>query len=296
MRSVERQNKTEVARHILWCMLSLWVCFAVQAQKPVAKLMVLHTNDTHSCVMPMNKNLSDKLLADKGGYMRRSVFINEMRFKDKELLLFDSGDFSQGSPYYNLFQGEVEVKLMNHMRYDACTIGNHEFDFGLENMRRIFLMAKFPVVCANYDFKGTVLEDIVKPYTIIYRKGIKIGVLGVGPMLQGLVSAQNYVGVVYEDPIVAVNRVATHLRLNEKCDLIICLSHLGWQGAGQDDKKMIAKTRYIDVVLGGHSHTLFQQPQCLVNADGQHVVYSQMGKGGRFVGELELDMRPIPKN
>lgn len=295
MRSVEIQNRTVMAGRMLWCMLSVWMCFVAQAQEPVAKLMVLHTNDTHSCVMPMNKNFSDKSFADKGGYLRRSVFINEMRAKDKDLLLFDSGDFSQGSPYYNLFQGEVEVKLMNHMGYDACTIGNHEFDFGLENMRRIFLMAKFPVVCANYDFKGTVLENVVKPYTIIYRKGFKIGVLGVGPMLQGLVSTQHYAGVVYENPVVAANRVAAHLRLNERCDLVICLSHLGWHGTSLDDKKMIAETRYIDVVLGGHSHTLFQQPEFLVNADGKQVVYSQMGKGGRFVGELELDMRPIPK-
>ena len=154
---------------------------AVQAKakkeaKVVKQLVVLHTNDTHSCVMPINPNLADTATANRGGFLRRVAMIKQERKANPDLLLFDSGDFSQGSPYYSLFKGDVEVGLMNEMKYDAATIGNHEFDFGIDNMVRIFKMAKFPIVCSNYDFTGTELANVVKPYTIIRRKGLKIGV------------------------------------------------------------------------------------------------------------------------
>ena len=137
-----------------------------KTSKPVKQLVVLHTNDTHSCVMPINPNLADTAMANRGGYLRRVAMIKEERKVHPDLLLFDSGDFSQGSPYYSLFKGDVEVGLMNEMKYDAATIGNHEFDFGIDNMVRIFKMAKFPIVCANYDFTGTELASIVKPYVM----------------------------------------------------------------------------------------------------------------------------------
>ena len=151
---------------------------AQKAPKVVKQLVVLHTNDTHSCVMPYNPNLVDTAIANRGGYLRRVAMIKQERSLNPDLLLFDSGDFSQGSPYYSLFKGDVEVGLMNEMKYDAATIGNHEFDYGMDNMVRLFKMAKFPIVCANYDFTGTELADIVKPYVILHRKGLKIGVFG----------------------------------------------------------------------------------------------------------------------
>ncbi|MCM1313275.1 MAG: metallophosphatase [Bacteroides sp.] len=270
-------------------------CFVeILAQDNVAdkNILVVHTNDTHSCIMPINPNYADTLQANKGGYLRRAALVAELRKEDPELLLFDCGDFSQGSPYYNIFKGDVEVSLMNYMKYDACTIGNHEFDFGLENMARIFRMADFPVVCCNYDFTGTVLQDIVKPYVILSREGLKIGVLGVSPKLEGLVSGENYKGVEYLDPIGETNKVAEYLKLTEGCDLIICLSHLGWGGAEMDDARLIRGTRYIDAVIGGHSHTYFTKPEYVVNADGQSVVCNQMGKNGRFVGTLVFEMVP----
>ena len=113
------------------------------------ELRVLHTNDTHSCVMPVSVHSSDTALADKGGMVRRAALVRGLRKEEPELLLFDSGDFSQGSAYYNLYKGEVEVKLMNEMRYDAVAIGNHEFDFGLDNMARIFRMAEFPTIISR---------------------------------------------------------------------------------------------------------------------------------------------------
>lgn len=184
----------------------------VAAQDGEVELRIVHTNDTHSCVMPVNPNSSDTALADKGGFVRRAALVRDLRAEDPDLLLFDSGDFSQGSAYYNLYKGDVEVKLMNEMRYDAATIGNHEFDFGLDNMARIFREATFPIVCANYHFEGTVLEGLVRPYVILERKGVKVGVFGLGTQLEGMVASENYKGVTYEDPVTAANRVADELK------------------------------------------------------------------------------------
>ncbi len=257
------------------------------------KVWVLHTNDTHSCVMPISPHDADTLQADKGGFLRRAAFVRQMRAeKDSALLLFDSGDFSQGSPYYNLFHGEVEVKLMNHMGYDAATIGNHEFDFGTENMARLFRLAQFPIVNSNYGFAGTALEGLVKPYAVFVRKGVRIGVLGVGPQLEGLVAKDNIGGVTFEDPIPAAARVVKHLREVEQCDLVICLSHLGWGLKGKSDEELIRATTGIDIVLGGHSHTYFKDPEFLENAEGGYVIYNQMGKNGRYVGTLEMELAP----
>ena len=156
------------------------VTLTAAAQKT---LEILHTNDTHSCILPLNPNLQDTLVAGRGGFVRRVAMINQEREKNPDLLLFDSGDFSQGSPFYTIYKGDVEIGLMNMVKYDAVTIGNHEFDYGLDNMARIFRMAKFPVVCANYDFTGTPVEGIVKPYVILKRNGLRIGVLGICPQM-----------------------------------------------------------------------------------------------------------------
>lgn len=254
------------------------------------QLVVLHTNDSHSCVMPINPNLADTAMANRGGYLRRISMIKEERKADPDLLLFDSGDFSQGSPYYSLFKGDVEVGLMNEMKYDAATIGNHEFDFGIDNMVRIFKQAKFPIVCSNYDFTGTPLADIVKPYTIIYRKGVKIGVFGICPELAGLVSEANYGCIKYEDPIKKANEMAEFLKKKEKCDVVICLSHLGWNIDGIDDTELVPGTRNIDLVLGAHTHTFFKKLEYLKNLDGVDVPIDQNGKSAIWVGKMVLDL------
>ena len=208
-----------------------------------------------------------------------------------DLLLFDCGDFSQGSVYYNLFKGEVEILLMNQMGYDACTIGNHEFDFGLENMARLFRMAEFPIVCCNYDFSGTPVEGLVKPYIILERDGVRVGILGVSPRMEGLVAQANYQGVEYTKPIKAAQPIVDHLRQKEQCDVVICLSHLGWLEGEEGDKGFIAGTHGIDVVLGGHSHTYFEHPQYILNSEGHEIVVNHMGKNARFVGTLELGIQ-----
>lgn len=267
-------------------MLLLFMAVGAYAQK---HLEVLHTNDTHSCIMPLNPNLADTAVAGRGGFLRRVAMIKEERAKNPDLLLIDSGDFSQGSPFYTMFKGDVEVGLMNLMGYDAVTIGNHEFDFGLENMARIFKMAKFPVVCANYDFTGTCVEGLVKPYVIIKRNGLKIGLFGLSPQLEGLVDLSKCKGVTYLDPIEVGNRVAAELKHDKKCDVVICVSHLGWLRPDEmGDQKVLASSKDIDLVLGGHSHSYFKALRYVNNADGKAVPVDQNGKNAMYVGKLML--------
>ena len=217
-------------------------------------LTILHTNDTHSCIMPLSTHLADTLQAGRGGFLRRIAMLKEEREKDPNLLLFDSGDFCQGSPYYTLFKGDVETGLMNMMHYDAGTIGNHEFDFGLENLARVFKRLNFPIVCANYRFHEYDLDKIVKPYVILKRNGLKIGVFGLSPQLDGLVDHKNYRSTEYLDPVKTAQEMADILK-KKHCDLVICISHLGWEEKGMGDQEVISHTRGIDLVLGGHSHT-----------------------------------------
>lgn len=267
-------------------MLLLFTAVGAYAQM---HLEVLHTNDTHSCIMPLNPNLADTAVAGRGGFLRRVAMIKEERAKNPDLLLIDSGDFSQGSPFYTMFKGDVEVGLMNLMGYDAVTIGNHEFDFGLENMARIFKMAKFPVVCANYDFTGTCVEGLVKPYVIIKRNGLKIGLFGLSPQLEGLVDLSKCKGVTYLDPIEVGNRVAAELKHDKKCDVVICVSHLGWLRPDEmGDQKLLASSKDIDLVLGGHSHSYFKDLRYVNNANGKAVPVDQNGKNAMYVGKLTL--------
>ena len=177
---------------------------------------------------------------------------------------------------------------MNRMGCDASTVGNHEFDFGLENMARIFKKAKFPILCSNYDFTGTPLEGVVKPYTIIHRNGLKIGVFGIDPKLEGLVLTKMYKTVKYLDPAETALKMATMLKKKMKCDVVICISHLGWGIGGDDDQRMIEGSRNIDLVLGGHSHTFFEKLRYANNLDGQPVPVNQNGKNAIYVGKIVL--------
>lgn len=271
--------------------LSILFCMSVVVWAQDKQLVILHTNDTHSCVQPLSKNLADTLFAGRGGYLRRIAMLEEERAKYPDLLLFDSGDFSQGSPYYNLYGGEVEVGLMNRMHYDAATIGNHEFDFGLENMARIFKMADFPIVCSNYDFAGTPVQGLVKRYVIIKRDGLKIGVFGLGPKLEGLVSDYNCEGVRFIDPVIVAQEMADLLKGEKKCDIVICLSHLGWDKVNTlTDGQMMSKTKGIDLVLGGHSHTFLKELQYVKNADGIEVANDQNGKSGIYIGKMIVNL------
>ena len=277
-------------RYFLVMLLAL-VSLSGQAKKH-KQLVILHTNDTHSAILPINAQLPDTMKAGRGGFLRRIAMLKEERAKHPDLLYFDSGDFFQGSAYFTMFKGDVEVGLMNQMGIDASTIGNHEFDFGLENMARVFKQANFPILCANYDFTGTVMEGICKPWIIIKRNGLKIGVFAVCPKLKGLVSDKNCVGVKYLDPAKVALETATMLKQQQKCDMVICISHLGWNiNREGDDQYMIQGSRNIDLVLGGHSHTYMTQLEYCNNMDGKPIPVDQNGKSAVFVGRLVVDLK-----
>ena len=254
------------------------------------QLVILHTNDTHSTILPVSPNIDDKEIAGRGGFLRRVNMIKEQRQQNPDLLLFDSGDFSQGSGYYTLFKGEVEVGLMNLMGYDAATIGNHEFDFGLDNMARIFRLANFPIVCSNYDCTGTVLEGLVKPYITLKRNGVKIGVFALSPTLKGLVFDGNCEGLVYLDPAETAQKYIDLLRKQEKCDVVICISHLGWKDSEYTDEQMLQGVEGCDLVLGGHTHTYMKELEYAPDKTGKQIPVDQNGKHGAFIGKLLLNL------
>ena len=274
-------------KRIILIALAIIAAIGIQAKDPV-KITILHTNDTHSCILPLNKNLADTMVAGRGGFLRRIAMLKEERAKDPDLLLFDSGDFSQGSSYYSLFKGDVEVGLMNQMHYDAGTIGNHEFDFGLDNMTRLFKNLNFPIVCSNYDFADTELKDIVKPYIVLNKKGVRIGVFALCPPLEGLVVTSNYGPLTFLDPVEVTEKMVTILKKREKCDAVICLSHLGWKSKEYPDNQLIENVTGVDLVLGGHSHTYLQQLEYVNDKAGHPVPVDQNGKHGIYIGKLQL--------
>ena len=254
------------------------------------QLVILHTNDTHSTIIPVNQSIDDKEIAGRGGYLRRVNMLKEQRQQHPDLLLFDSGDFSQGSGYYTIFKGEVEIGLMNQMGYDAVTIGNHEFDFGLDNLARIFRMANFPIVCSNYDCTGTVLQDLVKPYITLVRQGVKIGVFALAPALKGLVFDGNCEGITFLDPAETAQKYIDLLRKQEKCDIVICISHLGWKDSEYTDEDFLKGVEGCDLVLGGHTHTYMKELEYAPDKTGKQIPVDQNGKHGAFIGKLLLNL------
>ena len=267
----------------------LAVTVVAKAQK---QIVILHTNDTHSTIEPVSKYSKVKEAAGKAGCVRRATMVKQLREQNPDILLFDSGDFSQGSTFYTMYKGDVEVGLMNIMGYDAATIGNHEFDFGLDNLARLARQAKFPIVCSNCDFTGTPCQDVIKKYCVVVRDGVRIGVFGLTPKIEGLVMKENIAGVKYIDPIQATKEMVSVLRDKERCDIVVCLSHLGWKLAPEyiDDQVLISSTTGIDIVLGGHSHTYMKEMEWVDNAEGKSIPVDQNGKHGAFVGKITLKL------
>ena len=268
-------------------------CLAcTSAAQQTKTLYLLHTSDTHSRIEPLDKLAADPD-AGKGGTARRAAFIRQFRAEHPATLVLDCGDYSQGTPYYNFYHGELEVKMIKHIGYDAIAIGNHEFDFGMENLSRLVRLAGCPTVCANYEVSGTPLEGLVKPYTIIKRDGLRIGVFGLGPKLEGLVQTDKCEGVAFKDPIATAQKTVETLRGKEKCDIVVCLSHLGYQLLNPEDandEKLVAQTQGIDVILGGHSHTNMDTPAFYRNAVGKEVPVFHVGRNGAYVGVWKLTL------
>lgn len=264
---------------------------ATPLKKSPRKLTILHTNDTHSRIEPFPSD--DIRNAGMGGMARRATLINQIRQQEPNLLLFDSGDIFQGTPYFNYFGGELEFKLMSRMGYDAATLGNHDFDNGLEGLARQLPHATFSFVSANYDFSNTLLKDRFQPYRIFHRAGLKIGVFGLGIDLNGLLPEKSYDRVRYLDPIATARLVVAELRRLE-CDMIICLSHLGYQYTSDQvsDHTLAQQVDGIDLILGGHTHTFLDQPTLLKSPGGQEVVVNQAGWAGLRMGRIDYVFLP----
>ncbi len=270
-------------------LLSLFIVIGSSTAAGKLKLVILHTNDTHSQVEPTEKSTLSS--SDMGGYARRMGVINKIRTEEKNVLLFDAGDFSQGTPYFNFYNGRIEIDAINKMKYDAITLGNHEFDNGMDTLAVILSKSKVPIISSNYEISQTSISPYVKPYLIIRKFGMKIGVIGLDVEPKSLIVESNYKGLTYEDPLEVANKMAAFLKKEKKCDIIICLSHLGSNKKSEviNDFKIAQNSRNIDVIIGGHSHSMLENVKEL-NLDGQEVIISQMAKSGLYLGRIDLEM------
>lgn len=252
------------------------------------KITILHTNDTHSHIEPFEA--SHPQFPNQGGAARRAKMIDDIRQENPNMLLLDAGDMFQGTPYFNFYGGELEIKLMNMLKYDASAIGNHEFDNGVESMAEQLRKANFDILLANYDFSKTAMDGIAKPYKIFRVDGIKIGVFGLGIELQGLVNKREYGETEYLSPIEITQDMVRILKKEEKCDLVICLSHLGYQynSSKISDVLLAQQTQDIDLIIGGHTHTFLDKPQVLKNKIGKDVIVNQVGCFGLRLGRIDF--------
>ena len=257
------------------------------AASNIQRLTILHTNDVHSRLEPFP--MDGGKYEGQGGVAMRAALIEKIRREEQHVLLLDAGDIFQGTPYFNLYKGEPEIKAMSMMKYDAATMGNHDFDAGVEGFAKQLPHANFPIVIANYDFTETALEGKTKPYQIFTKGKIKIGVFGVGIKLKGLVPEDAYGRTKYIEPIQIAKSISEKLKKKEKCDLVICLSHLGYSYNYNKVSDMILakETEHIDLIIGGHTHTFLDRPTVMKNKIGKEVVINQVGWGGLRLGRLD---------
>ena len=254
-------------------------------------ITILHTNDVHSHIDPFGPN--DGRNANQGGVARRAVLIEQIRKENPNTLLLDAGDIFQGTPYFNYYGGELEFKLMSMMMYDASTIGNHDFDNGVDGLFAQLPHANFEFLSANYDFSNTVMDGHVKPYKVFDVDGIKVGVFGLGIELEGLVNKSLYKETVYLDPIEITQDMTRILKEEKKCDLVICLSHLGYFYKDSEFKKvsdntLAEQTKNIDLIIGGHTHTFLKKPTIKKNLEGKNMLINQVGCYGINLGRIDF--------
>lgn len=269
---------------------TLIILFSLASALQAQSLILLHTNDTHSRIEPVPE--SDKYNPDLGGVVRRAAYVEKMRNENDNVLLFDAGDFLQGTPYFNMFKGEVEIEAMNMLKYDAVTLGNHEFDYGMDVLVDLVKKAEFPIVCTNYDFSDTEIADIIKPYHIIYKDGVKIGIIGANIDPKGLVASTHYEGMKFLPPTETLNKTAEMLRNDLKCDMVVCISHMGIR----NELELAEKSRNIDIIIGGHSHTFMQKPSIRNNLDGKEVMVFQTNGRGVYVGRIDVELSKTNQN
>ena len=260
------------------------------------RITILHTNDVHSQIEPFPSN--HNLYPNKGGFAKRASLFKELVKINPNTLIFDAGDIFQGTPYFNFFQGELELSLMKKMGYNAATIGNHEFDAGLKTLKKNILNNDFQFISSNYDFTNTELEGLIDKFKIYNKGGIKIGVFGLGIKLKGLVNPLLYGETKYNDPVEIANDLSTKLKYENGCDLVICISHLGhqYQNDKISDTELAKLTSNIDLIIGGHTHTLLKEPLILNNYLGEEVIINQVGSSGVFVGKIDFNFTNNNKN
>lgn len=254
------------------------------------KITILHTNDVHSHIDPFGPE--DGRNANKGGVARRATLIANIRKENPNTLLLDAGDIFQGTPYFNYYGGELEFKLMSKLNYDLATIGNHDFDNGIDGLYAQLPNASFDFVSANYDFKNTVLDTHIKPYKIFNKGGVKIGVFGLGIQLDGLVDKKMCKETKYLYPLEIAQDMSRELKENQNCDLVICLSHIGYHYKNHPDRisdlKLAKETKDIDLIIGGHTHTFLPKPTVVKNAVDKNVLVNQVGCYGLYLGKIDF--------
>lgn len=257
----------------------------------IKQITILHTNDVHSHIDPFP--MDDPRNPNMGGVARRASLIETIRQENPNVLLLDAGDIFQGTPYFNYYGGELEFKLMSMMKYDLSTIGNHDFDNGVDGLAAQMPHATFEFVSANYDFKNTAMDGFVKPFKIFNKNGIKIGVFGLGIELEGLVDKAMSKETVYNNPLETAQEMVRILKKENKCDLVICLSHLGYKYSKDDankisDLKLAEQTKDIDLIIGGHTHTFLDKPTIVKNLEGKEVLVNQVGCYGINLGRIDF--------
>ena len=261
---------------------------SVYAKEDLVKLVILHTNDVHSRIDPFPMDGSRN--QGRGGVAARAALINKIRQENPNVLLLDAGDIFQGTPYFNFYGGELELKMMSMMAYDAGIMGNHDFDNGVEGFHKQLPHANFPILNANYDFSDTVLHDKTQPYKIFKKEGLKIGVFGLGIELTGLVNKVQYGNTVYLDPVGKALEMEKLLKEDKNCDIVICLSHLGYRYSDQkiSDIVLAKYTHYIDLIIGGHTHTFLNKPDAVRNLKGKETLINQVGFAGINLGRIDF--------
>ncbi|MBS9767252.1 MAG: metallophosphatase [Flavobacteriaceae bacterium] len=259
-------------------------------KNPVKHITILHTNDVHSHIdsFPANHRRNP----NQGGVARRATAIAQIRNENPNTLLLDAGDIFQGTPYFNFYGGELEFRLMSMLKYDAATIGNHDFDNGIDGIYKQLPHASFPFICSNYDFTNTVMDEHTLPYKIFVKDGIKIGIYGVGIELKGLVDPRQYKETKYLPPIEIAQDMERLLKEEKKCDLVICLSHIGYNYRKNPNKvcdlQLAKATRNTDLIIGGHTHTFLKKPTVVKNAKDKNVLVNQVGCYGINLGRIDF--------
>ncbi len=254
------------------------------------RITILHTNDTHSHLDPFPA--TDAKFPGQGGAAKRAAFFEKIKSENPNTLILDAGDMFQGTPYFNYYGGELEIKVMNMLGYDGGTIGNHEFDNGVNGLAEQIKKAEFDIINANYDFRNTLMDGLTKPYKIYIIDGIKIGVFGLGVKLEGLVNKTEYGETVWIHPLEIAQDMSRILKEEQKCDIVVCLSHLGYSYRKESqmvsDLDLAATTKNIDLIIGGHSHTFLEQPTIVQNTEGKEVIVNQVGCYGVRVGQIDF--------